>query len=244
MFCSKCGAQIPDDSVVCNVCNTVLKSVYEDSEKTQRKCPEIIAIPAPEKSKSNVGLIICGVIIGVAGVIIGLILLLFGTVVEEVSEGNIPEEVTTEQIPLSDENLFTYASVSSALPVDGRFDYYGENLLDEDPSTCWCEGAEGNGIGESIKLELDSDHPVQKIEIKSGYCKDQNVYTKNSRPKKIKIEFENGKTINAQLEDVYNTYQEIDVVDAEGSSYVVITILDVYSGTVYTDTCISEIAAY
>lgn len=249
MFCSNCGAQIDDDSKVCKFCNSGINRQNNVIQQNMvfnayDNAPGMVKIPEPEKSKSNVAIIVCSIIIGVALVIIALLLLLFGVAVKDEPTTTEPTETTTEQLPLSDENLFSYAFPSSVLPVDGSFDYYGENLLDNNSSTCWCEGASGNGIGESVKLELNSGHPVQKIEIKSGYCKNQDVYTKNSRPKKISIEFENGKIINAQLEDIYNTYQTIDVSGAEGSSYAVITILEVYSGTVYTDTCISEIAAY
>lgn len=245
MFCPKCGAQIPDNSKVCNVCNTVIKSVYDNSSKAQRRGPEIIPIPAPEKSKANVAVVTIGIIVGAILLIAVLISAASKALKEEFKEKEPQVEavVVEDAATLGVDNLLTDVSASSEL--DSMYGYYygSSNLLDKDNSTAWSEGVSGDGIGESITFDLYPDCQVTSIKIKPGYCKDETLYFKNNRPKKVEIKFDNGKTIVAHLADVYNAYQEISVSDSQGSSSVTVTVLEVYSGSDFQDTCISDIIA-
>jgi len=103
-------------------------------------------------------------------------------------------------------------------------------------NSAWAEGVPGHGINETITFT-----GVQAIRfyISIGYVSYSRpeLYTENSRPKKILVTVD-GKSIELMLKDT-PAYQTIDV-DAF-SSKVTIQILEVYTGTKYEDTCINSI---
>lgn len=59
--------------------------------------------------------------------------------------------------------------------------------------------------------------------------------------KEIKLEFSNGKVINAKFSDDIMNFQEIKLESPILTKYVKFTITDVYPGSKYKDTCMSEI---
>ena len=67
------------------------------------------------------------------------------------------------------------------------------------------------------------------------------LYAENSRPKDILIELGDGTLIQHTLDDGMG-WQSIPLLEPFSTSYVKITILSVYRGSKYTDTCISEIS--
>lgn len=142
-------------------------------------------------------------------------------------------------------------------------------VTDNDTKTAWVEGAKDYGIGEVLVVScIDLKKPVQ---IWSGYGKSPAIFVQNSRPKKIKLLvvqseaadptqygswYRNLKVIKqteVELKDL-NGFQPLGIPAFSASSYtdkdqnkrdynyfLAIVILDVYKGTKYSDTCISEI---
>lgn len=94
-----------------------------------------------------------------------------------------------------------------------------------------------SGIGEKIILKCTSPH--KSIKILPGYVSTirQDLYYKNNRPSKIKIQDLNSDyCLTVELSDIA-VFQEIPL-----SFYIKdfeIEIIDVYKGTKYDDTCIS-----
>ncbi|MCB0488186.1 MAG: hypothetical protein R2820_13975 [Cyclobacteriaceae bacterium] len=148
--------------------------------------------------------------------------------------------------------------------------YSAGNLMDENPTTAWVEGVDGQGEGEVIFVPcLDLSKPV---EIWAGYGKSSAVYAANSRPKRVKLIVVSAKYAGASqygttysdlravaqqevtLKDV-NGYQTLSIPTFKRETYywaeqeqtrdfdyfLGIEILEVYKGTKYTDTCISEV---
>lgn len=79
-------------------------------------------------------------------------------------------------------------SASSELEMGSYSDYgkYGSaNLSDNDGSTCWAEGCEGNGVNEYIYLTIPEN--TKSLSIKNGYQKNEEIYFANNRPKKIEF---------------------------------------------------------
>lgn len=103
----------------------------------------------------------------------------------------------------------------------------------------WVEGANGNGINETITIEYKE--PVEGVSILNGYTDINNMklFKENSRLKKIRIDYlDSGQYIEASFEDkVYFKY----IPFVKPTSKIRITILDVYPGTKYSDTCVSAI---
>ncbi len=101
----------------------------------------------------------------------------------------------------------------------------------------WVEGVKGYGINETISIEFNN--PVYGFSILNGYADVQNMklFKENSRVKKLKVEdLTNKLEYTMNFEDkVYFNYLEL----SKPSKSIKLTILDVYKGTKYQDTCIS-----
>ena len=142
--------------------------------------------------------------------------------------------------------------------------YTAYSVLDKNMQSAWCEGVKGPGIGEVIIAPFDKTK--SRFKIFSGYGKNKKTFEENNRIKSAKItlvyskqpfmystsEDSNtgkldtifSKVIN--LKDVFG-FQTVplDLVKFKAGNwtqlYVAIEILDVYKGTKYDDTCITEI---
>ncbi len=144
-----------------------------------------------------------------------------------------------------EEQTFGFIETTSELSQEG-YDFNPYNLVDGDYTTVWAEGVSGFGEYEVITFYNHKYAPnsIQEIHIVNGYNAEGNeMYYKNSRVKDIKIEFENGTILYETLKDT-NDIQVIRLNEAVSTSEVKTTILSVYPGTKYEDTCLSEITFY
>lgn len=152
--------------------------------------------------------------------------------------------------------------------------YQASNILDRDLTTAWVEGASGYGIGESIQMNFDSTQALHGLRIAGGYRKTQATYTENARVTAYRLEFSDGtsmdvvmgsypadgKTIDSPIgvngwetalapegRDWAHIWPGLDFISFGRevmTDYVRITILDVEPGTLYEDTCITEVEVY
>jgi hypothetical protein len=163
--------------------------------------------------------------------------------------------ITEHRIPSSN-----IKSIEVSSELEGN--YSKMNLFDNSFETAWVEGVAGSGIGEKIKIQL-SDYRLAAICLVNGYTKNSETYTTNNRIKKVKIEKEivdyqdpnktSIETYEKEIKDLpfttvnlNNFYSLTSTIGDYGEGYskirsITITILDVYKGTKYDDTCISEI---
>lgn len=153
--------------------------------------------------------------------------------------------------------------------VEWTCKYNPGKIHDGDPNTAWVEGAEGQGIGEIIMIPcLDFQKPIQ---IWSGYGKSNVLFEKNSRPKLIDVRifkarlqgasqygsyYEKFETVfrkDIELEDK-NGYQNLNLPkfsvekyktandqEMDFTYFLGIRIMEVYPGSKWEDTCISEV---
>lgn len=158
-----------------------------------------------------------------------------------------------------------WVSASSTLAAQGKFSYSIENICDDDPKTAWVEGAEGDGIGEYIEFTDWVPMGDGVISILNGYQYSKSSWESNNRVKKFSLSL-NGKLVcYIELQDVMgiqrfslpeNVLAEIrgthTEIETEGGGYIVysnedgggvlrFTIVEVYHGTKYKDTCITGI---
>ena len=147
--------------------------------------------------------------------------------------------------------------------------YRAENVRDHNIETAWVEGVEGNGIGEWIEILVCKDLPMNYLDnmtimIIPGYAKDRKRWEKNNSVKKARLTF---KTSSVS----WDTIVEFKALPAFGKGSSIptlylklsdwesklnraktslitlwcrLTILEVYPGTKYKDTCISEFEAF
>lgn len=141
-------------------------------------------------------------------------------------------------------------TASSCLPTYKGIEYNAEQISDFNASTAWVEGAKGYGIGEYIEFRYDfskvaeSDYSVNTVIINNGYSKNCTTWESNSRVKQLKIYVNTVPHTVIILKDTNDT-QTVSMpsikFEAKKINIVRFEILEVYKGTKYKDTAISEI---
>lgn len=105
----------------------------------------------------------------------------------------------------------------------------------------WVEGANGPGINEKIfiKYKESESNGAKYLLLSNGFvsASDPSLFKKNNRLKKVRIEsIDKGFSIVFNLQDTPNI-QELYL--PEPANELIITILDVYKGSKWDDTCIN-----
>lgn len=136
------------------------------------------------------------------------------------------------------------------------------NLFDKKIDTAWVEGIEGDGIGEWISIDINAkraERPTGMLYFGMipGYLKSEKSWEENNRVKTALLIVEGyvgyDSTKSSRYEysilrlkfDDFQGLQLFDLLDYGGpptfdSKRLWVVIEDVYKGTKYSDTCISE----
>jgi len=128
--------------------------------------------------------------------------------------------------------------VSSVLAPQGGNSYGPEHLArwDGDASKAWCEGVPGSGIGETITIRIEGAVPFRRLLVGNGYPKSAQSYANNGRVKTVEI------TADTGLQTVVTLPDRGDVValdlPAMPQTWIRLTIVDVYPGARFADTCL------
>ena len=131
--------------------------------------------------------------------------------------------------------------------------HYGvENLSDGNYYTAWSEGVEGNGIGQTIKYNIDSRWRDNKsdffIDYIGGYAKSKKLYLANARVKQFRLYINAVPVAYIEIEDQWGIHS-ITISDLEsfkiiqGTTYIQtisLQITQVYPGLKYQDLLITE----
>lgn len=144
---------------------------------------------------------------------------------------------------------------SSELAASKGKTYSGKNLTDGDYKTVWCEGAKGEGVGETITLKLDKKQLVSGIQICNGYTASYDLYNSNGVLTGVKVDFGNGKTkedeIGGYANDNYTAEElaesNLNVIELDEpveTDTITIKITGAKKGAKYDDTCVSEILVF
>jgi hypothetical protein len=138
------------------------------------------------------------------------------------------------------------ATASSTLAPQGKHNYDVINIK-ADPQrelqTPWAEGVDGDGIGESITLDVKRPLPLYGILIWPGYWEPGNdsAWKKNNRVAALEITLNDDRTFTETIPD--ETAQEpylIRVRDyTKPVNKIKLVIKGVHRGTQFRDTCIS-----
>ncbi len=159
-------------------------------------------------------------------------------------------------------------SASSELDENKNDKYAVRNLTDGDPSTAWVEGKNGSGINEYIQfycppppedtdmVNIYSAYKIDSLGIISGYAKNEEIFYNNNRVKKIRIEYKNDifreeNPYNMKTPEIYEYILE-DTMDMQYLEFpepiymssMKISILEIYKGSKWDDTCISELRIF
>lgn len=138
------------------------------------------------------------------------------------------------------------ATASSTLAAQGKHHYEVENIKGHsEEGSPWAEGVEGDGIGESITLNVKRPLPLYGILIRPGYWNygDVNAWKKNNRVAALEITLNDERTFTETIPD--ETFQEpylIRVRDyPKPVNKIKLVIKGVHRGTQFRDTCISKV---
>ena len=179
--------------------------------------------------------------------IIVFVIIVAATVIGVITAGNNESGNNTSPYAVNNKDSNTernllMAEASSFLDKDGDITYYPDNVMDDDISTAWVEGEDGNGEGEWIRIPADSDGEISAVRIVNGYQKSEEAYYKNNRVKEAELIFDDGSSEFAALADEFNKSQVIILSEPKNTDYILLKIKSVYEGDEWQDTCISELS--
>ena len=238
MRCEHCGREIADDSYSCKYCGGIFGSqlTVELPIKLDHEMnitPEVQSVPKTKKNQQG-KITLLVIVISIAAIIFSVIAIINN------NQNRASETPETNSETAADDDVYIESVRASSELKENQIIHSAESVCDNDTSTAWVEGAQGNGIGESITIQFDKDYFVKEIAINAGYQKSSDLYLKNNRPSQITVSFSDGTSESHYLDDV-NGIQYVRLDESVVTDKVVLTIDAVYQGTAYTDTCISEI---
>ncbi|MBS6195639.1 MAG: zinc-ribbon domain-containing protein [Clostridiales bacterium] len=168
----------------------------------------------------------------------------------------VQEEVKEEELPLTADlvleapvidNVTLFKLAVADAEASSVISQEGTNnnpilLFDDREDTSWQEGVDGFGIGESIDIELEDTSEVEYLSFKLGNWKNDKYYFGNAKPKTITImagEFVGQVTFTGDRTTEWIKFSKPVKVDE-----ISLVIEDVYPGTSWEDTCITEMGIY
>ena len=133
------------------------------------------------------------------------------------------------------------ASASSTI-VQTKTDNNPMKLFDGRDDSTWQEGVQGYGIGEMVSWNMDRKYNIKYIGFKLGNWASDYYYYGNAKPKTItltagdftgQVTFTNDRAV-----------QWVELSNEVPADSMKIQINDVFPGTTWQDTCITEILVY
>ncbi|NMH26631.1 NADase-type glycan-binding domain-containing protein [Flavobacterium silvaticum] len=144
-------------------------------------------------------------------------------------------------------------SASSYLK-SAKIDYSPKNIHDLDYKSAWIEGVKGYGIGEFVVYHFPPENPrITEIIVVNGYVKSAKLWKENSRVKKLKMYVDDNVFAVLNLSDSrneqhfkigplgYSDRQNWDILKNKPWWTIKFEILEVYPGSKFEDTVITEI---
>lgn len=186
---------------------------------------------------------------------------LFNKILDDMSNGKEYSELTDEENAVYGEyergttpwfvgefcgwycvNGFKEALASSTLYSEND-KYDVKNITNEYIDSCWAEGVEGDGIGESFTLKSVTPRIPRLIALYNGYSKSEDTYFNNNRIKELKLYVNDNLVALLHLEDTMD--EQVFVLErleaTEHDFEFRFEIVSVYKGGLYDDTCLSAI---
>src|SRR5216110_2101723 len=138
------------------------------------------------------------------------------------------------------------ATASSTLAAQGKHNYDVVNIKG-DPTrevhSPWAEGVEGDGIGESVMLNVKRPLPLYGILIQPGYYEydEKEPWSKNNRVAQLEITLNDEDTFTENIPDERSESPYLIRVRnyTKPVNKIKLVIKGVYRGTQFRDTCIS-----
>ena len=137
---------------------------------------------------------------------------------------------------------------SSSMTSSDGYTYDITLSMDGDMTTCWQDGVEGTGEGETLTYHLDGEAKIGKIRIANGNRKSNDSYFGNCRLDTAEIHFYlNGNEVSTKTmefnDDFSQEYTEL-IFDPVQCDTISIVASSVYRGWAYNDLGVSEVEFY
>lgn len=137
-------------------------------------------------------------------------------------------------------------STSHFVSSSGK-EYSVDNTFDGDIYTCWQDGEEGDAIGNILEYSFNTCR-IKEIEIINGNRMRSNSFNENNRLSKVTLVFYlDDVEVSRQIMRFIDNQEESESVSLESSiecNKIAIVIDEVYNGSKYSDTGISEVMFY
>lgn len=153
----------------------------------------------------------------------------------------VPFSATQECVPVTSGDFAATMCMSSVLPPQGSNSHGPNNATDDNSQTAWVEAASGQGIGEFITFIFNQPQRLTTLSIRNGHSKSNRIYSRNSRVRRLRISASNGKRIGLVLEDIAEWQVNDVLADLGKVSWIKLEIEQVYPGSQYQDTALTEI---
>ena len=116
-------------------------------------------------------------------------------------------------------------------------------LFREDDQTNWQEGVDGPGIGQYVAYTLKQTYEIEAMSFRLGNWKTDRYFWGNNRPKTLEIIADNN-SWTITFPDEYMTEYVVTFSQPVKATNLKFTINDVYKGSQWDDTVITEISLW
>ncbi len=159
---------------------------------------------------------------------------------KNVSKSEVPKRAEAkEEAPKPIAEVKNYQVETSSVLVDNTgigFNYEGEMVADRDFSTAWCSE---KGLNGKISYVFSTPVKASGFGIVGGFARDEAIFKQNNRVHGMQMYFDDVKGNLVTLEDKYGM-QFVDFGGEKTFKKITLEVQEVYSGSKYDDTCISE----
>jgi len=138
-------------------------------------------------------------------------------------------------------------TASSTLAPQGKTSYDAVNLGNGDNSNTWCEGVEGQGIGERVNAQVIgfTNTHIKSFVIVNGFAKNQTTWKNNSRVKTLRLYAGGEHLSDFPISDIIKP-QTINLPEtlplSQSKLDLSFEIAEVYPGSKFDDLCITGIS--
>lgn len=142
---------------------------------------------------------------------------------------------------VGEENILNY-SASSTIQQDNGVINPPIYLFDNDDQTNWQEGVEDSGEGEFLSFAFDQEYQISAMTFRLGNWKSDTYYHGNNRPKTLRLEL-GDYSWSVTFPDEWQEFG-VRFTSPVSSADLKITLEEVYEGTDWDDTAITEVGVW
>jgi hypothetical protein len=125
---------------------------------------------------------------------------------------------------------------SSVLADQGQTSYRPRNLQTD--NGVWCEGAVGDGVGESVTIRFGEPVRFRRVSVTNGHIRTSTSFPANGRARAVEITTSDGVRLRTTLEDSAEP-QTLVLPRIARARWLRLTLRSVTRGERDNDTCLS-----